>query len=170
MLMTGQGLVTELTPTAERQFRSLLVDVATGNGTHCADMFLRLAQRPPAVPAAAAFRFEMQKLFTDRVDPAGGTHALLLHGPTLRALQNARNNPPLNVGLLINDIMALVRLHGLELESEFAMIVVSMSVLEGLARGLDPNIDLVGSMAPFFVSELRERASVALLRAAVPTA
>jgi hypothetical protein len=37
------------------------------------------------------------------------------------------------------------------LQSEFASVVVSMTVLEGLARDLDPSIDLVGKLVPFLL-------------------
>ena len=149
---------------AMRHFRSLLLDVATANGTHCADMFLSLSEHKPTDEAALRFKSAMEALFHERCDNVGGTHAILIHGPTLRALQNAASNPPLNVGVLVNDIMSLVRFHGLTLEGEFAMVIVAISVLEGLARALDPRIDLVGGMVPFLAAELKGRAQRALRR------
>ena len=43
----------------------------------------------------------------------------------------------------------LAQEHNMTLQSEFASVVVSTTVLEGLARDLDPDIDLVGSLGPF---------------------
>lgn len=45
-------------------------------------------------------------------------------------------------------MMVLVRRYGLKLESEFAAVIISMGVLEGVARGLNPQIDLGMHSAP----------------------
>lgn len=159
LVVLDAGLVAEMTPGSASNFRALLRDVATANGVHAADMFLSLSEPPPPLPSALSFRAEMKELFDERCTNVGGLTAVLQHGPSLQSLRDAvSDKPPINVGALVNDVMTLVRKHHLTLESEFAMVIVSISVLEGLARSLDPQIDLIARMVPFLVGEAKTRA------------
>jgi len=51
-------------------------------------------------------------------------------------------------------MISLVNAYSMTLESEFANVVVSLSTLEGLARALDPNIDVIKRLGPFLAREL----------------
>jgi len=59
-----------------------------------------------------------------------------------------------NVGQLIREMIALVNAYSMRLESEFANVVVSLATLEGLARSLDPEIDVIRRLGPFVAREL----------------
>ena len=55
----------------------------------------------------------------------------------------------LNMSQLINDIMALIRDHGIVLPPDMAMLFKALLTLEGLGRQLDPNFQLVEHLSPF---------------------
>lgn len=55
----------------------------------------------------------------------------------------------LNMSQLINDIMALIRDHGIVLPPDMAMLFKALLTLEGLGRQLDPDFQLVEHLAPF---------------------
>ncbi|UDM17394.1 AarF/ABC1/UbiB kinase family protein [Vogesella sp. XCS3] len=55
----------------------------------------------------------------------------------------------LNITQLINDIMALIRDHGILLPPDMAMLFKALITLEGLGRQLDPDFQLVEHLAPF---------------------
>ena len=78
--------------------------------------------------------------------------------PRAQELFDARCHTNVNVGQLIVATMSLVRKHRLTLASEFASVIISMGLLEGMARSLDPAIDPVRKLRPFL---LREAVSVA---------
>ncbi|WP_159878388.1 ABC1 kinase family protein [Aquitalea denitrificans] len=55
----------------------------------------------------------------------------------------------LNISQLINDIMALIRDHGILLPPDMAMLFKALITLEGLGRQLDPDFQLVEHITPF---------------------
>ena len=95
--------------------------------TRAADMYLSLSSAPCADPDG--FRRDMKELF------------------------DARCHTNVNVGQLIVGTMSLVRRHRLVLASEFASVIISMGLLEGMARALDPKIDPVRKLRPFLLKE-----------------
>lgn len=55
----------------------------------------------------------------------------------------------LNISQLINDIMSLIRNHGIMLPADLAMLFKAFITMEGLGRQLDPHFQLVDHLAPF---------------------
>jgi len=54
-----------------------------------------------------------------------------------------------HIGELISEVLALVRNHHLAMSSELAVLLATLTVLEGLGTQLDPNFDFVAVTAPF---------------------
>lgn len=63
----------------------------------------------------------------------------------------------LNLSQLINDIMALIRNHGVVLPPDMAMLFKAFITLEGLGRQLNPNFQLVEHLTPFVRQLIVER-------------
>jgi predicted unusual protein kinase regulating ubiquinone biosynthesis (AarF/ABC1/UbiB family) len=42
--------------------------------------------------------------------------------------------------------------HGIKFEGNFALLLTQLIVLEGIARALDPKINIVGSTMPFLLN------------------
>lgn len=54
-----------------------------------------------------------------------------------------------HIGQLISEVLALVRNHHLAMSSELAVLLATLTVLEGLGTQLDPSFDFVAVTAPF---------------------
>jgi ubiquinone biosynthesis protein len=54
-----------------------------------------------------------------------------------------------HIGELISEVLALVRNHHLAMSSELAVLLATLTVLEGLGTQLDPSFDFVAVTAPF---------------------
>jgi aarF domain-containing kinase len=129
MIVLDAGLVTELSPSGFSHLKSLFRDVWRADGRAAAREFIRLSHTGCLHPER--FQQEMEDLFYTHCGPGKAPGARI------------------NVAMLIGTIMRLVRVHKLTLDSEFAAIIVSVSILEGLAQDLDPDIDVVGKLGPF---------------------
>jgi aarF domain-containing kinase len=65
---------------------------------------------------------------------------------------------PVNVSLLLRQVLSLCRAHRVCLEPRFVSIVVAISVAEGLGRRLDPDLDVLELATPFILkASLRQR-------------
>ncbi|MFD2448211.1 ABC1 kinase family protein [Vogesella fluminis] len=63
----------------------------------------------------------------------------------------------LNMSQLINDLMALIRNHGILLPADMAMLFKALITLEGLGRQLEPRFQLVEHLTPFVRKLIIER-------------
>ena len=62
-----------------------------------------------------------------------------------------------HIGKLISEVLALVRDHHLAMSSELAVLLATLTVLEGLGTQLDPSFDFVSVTAPFARRMANER-------------
>jgi predicted unusual protein kinase regulating ubiquinone biosynthesis (AarF/ABC1/UbiB family) len=60
--------------------------------------------------------------------------------------------PDINVGKAIQGILFISASHGIKFEGNFALLLTQLITLEGIARNLDPDINIVGSTMPFLVN------------------
>ncbi|MDF0604870.1 AarF/UbiB family protein [Neisseriaceae bacterium TC5R-5] len=63
----------------------------------------------------------------------------------------------INISELITDIMALIRNHSILLPPDMAMLFKALLTLEGLARQLDPNFQLIEHITPFIRQLIKAR-------------
>lgn len=61
------------------------------------------------------------------------------------------------IGVMISEVLALVRNHHLMLNSELAILLATLAVLEGLGTLLNPDFDFVEVTAPFARNIINER-------------
>ncbi|GMR42994.1 hypothetical protein PMAYCL1PPCAC_13189, partial [Pristionchus mayeri] len=60
----------------------------------------------------------------------------------------------LNIGALLSELFSIVAEHRVKLDSSFTTIVLSMMVLEGFGRSLDPELDLFQCARPYLLNVL----------------
>eukprot|EP00051_Salpingoeca_urceolata_P005664 m.75631 g.75631 ORF g.75631 m.75631 type:complete len:642 (+) comp14487_c0_seq2:329-2254(+) len=127
------GIVTELAPQDRVNLIDLFSAVARGKGREAGQLMLNRARRMDC-PDPEAFYSDMEKL-VDRVHH-----------------QN-RNLAALQAGELLRSVMRLCCNHRVMLESNFTSVVVSVVVLEGVARSLNPELDLLSIALPVLMHE-----------------
>ncbi|WP_028918546.1 2-polyprenylphenol 6-hydroxylase [Pseudoxanthomonas suwonensis] len=71
----------------------------------------------------------------------------------------------LRMGLMLSDVTAILREHGLSLPPDLALMIKAFLTLEGMGRQLDPDFDMAGAAKPYVEQVLLKRWSPrALLR------
>jgi predicted unusual protein kinase regulating ubiquinone biosynthesis (AarF/ABC1/UbiB family) len=60
--------------------------------------------------------------------------------------------PDINVGTTIQAILTISATHGIKFEGNLALLLTQLVTLEGIARGLDPDINIIGSTLPFLLN------------------
>ena len=60
--------------------------------------------------------------------------------------------PDINVGTTIQGILTISATHGIKFEGNFALLLTQLITLEGIARGLDPEINIIESTVPFLLN------------------
>jgi aarF domain-containing kinase len=48
----------------------------------------------------------------------------------------------IKIGDILNEVLSMVRTHHVRLEGDFVNVVLSILLLEGIGRSLEPNLDL----------------------------
>ena len=121
------GLVVRLSKRDQRNFLQLLYAIGAGDGARAAELMLRRAPHQQCADPAA-FREGMARLVkAARVDFC------------LRELR---------IGQVLLEVSALVREHRVAVDGAFTSLVMSIAVLEGLGRQLDPTLDLFSVAMP----------------------
>ena len=57
----------------------------------------------------------------------------------------------IQLGDIVGDLLFKVQKHNMTLRGDVAGTIVSMSLIEGLVRQLDPMFDIVGTTIPYFM-------------------
>ncbi|KAI1077193.1 ABC1 family protein [Whalleya microplaca] len=129
LIFIDTGLVTELNATNRANFLDLFRAVAEFDGYKAGQLMCARCRQPDAVVGADVFALQMQHLVL-------GVKARTL------ALGNVR------IGDILQRVLDLVRAHHVRLEGDFVNVVISILLLEGIGRSLDPNVDLLSSSLP----------------------
>ncbi|KAL3423687.1 ABC1 family protein [Phlyctema vagabunda] len=129
LIFIDTGLVTELNATNRRNFLDLFKAVAEFDGYKAGNLMCERCRQPDAVIDQEIFALKMQHL------------VLGVKSRTL-ALGNMK------IGDILNEVLGMVRLHHVRMEGDFVNVVISILLLEGIGRALNPNIDLLSSALP----------------------
>lgn len=89
-------------------------------------------------------------------DILGGKHAFASGVGDIVSEFHDRNKQGLTlgavrIGSLLGRVLDLCRWHGVEIDPAMASVVVSMLVIEGLGRSLDPDLNLMKAAMPFLL-------------------
>ncbi|KAH9890222.1 ABC1 family protein [Xylariomycetidae sp. FL2044] len=136
LIFIDTGLVTELNHTNRTNFLDLFRAVAEFDGYKAGHLMCERCRQPEAVIDKEVFALKMQHL------------VLSVKSQTL-ALSK------LKIGDILQEVLTMVRQHHVRLEGDFVNVVISILLLEGIGRSMDPDMDLLSSSLPI----LRELAS-----------
>ncbi|PHH91290.1 hypothetical protein CDD83_1055 [Cordyceps sp. RAO-2017] len=129
LVFIDTGLVTELSATNRENFLALFRAVAEFDGYKAGHLMCERCRQPEAVLDEEVFALKMQHL------------VLSVKSRTL-ALGNVR------IGDVLQQVLAMVRRHHVRLEGDFVNVVISILLLEGIGRSLNPDVDLLSSSLP----------------------
>lgn len=123
LIFIDTGLVTELNETNRKNFLDLFKAVAEFDGYKAGHLMVERCRQPGAVIDKEVFALRMQ-------------HLVLGVKSRTFALGNIK------IGDILNEVLSMVRGHHVRLEGDFVNVVLSILLLEGIGRSLDPDLDL----------------------------
>lgn len=124
LVFIDTGLVTELNERNRRNFLDLFRAVAEFDGYRAGQLMIARSRAPDTVLDGEVFALRMQRL------------VLSVKRRTL-SLGN------MSFGDIFGDVLTMVRTHHVRMEGDFVNVILSMLLLEGIGRALDPNMDLL---------------------------
>lgn len=129
LIFIDTGLVTELNGVNRKNFLDLFRAVAEFDGYKAGHLMCERCRQPEAVLEKEVFALKMQHL------------VLGVKSNTL-ALGNVK------IGDILQQVLEMVRSHHVRLEGDFVNVVISILLLEGIGRSLNPDVDLLSSSLP----------------------
>lgn len=123
IIFIDTGLVTELNAVNRTNFLDLFKAVAEFDGYRAGHLMVERCRQPEAVIDPEVFALRMQ-------------HLVLGVKSRTFALGNIK------IGDILNEVLSMVRTHHVRLEGDFVNVVLSILLLEGIGRSLNPNLDL----------------------------
>lgn len=129
LIFIDTGLVTELNATNRKNFLDLFRAIVEFDGYKAGHLMIERCRQPDAVINGEVFALKMQHL------------VLAVKGRTF-ALGNIK------IGDVLSEVLSMVRGHHVRMEGDFVNVVISILLLEGIGRSLDPDLDLFKSALP----------------------
>ncbi|KAF2016280.1 ABC1 family protein-like protein [Aaosphaeria arxii CBS 175.79] len=129
LIFIDTGLVTELNGKNRTNFLDLFKAVAEFDGYKAGHLMVERCRQPEAVIDAEVFALRMQ-------------HLVLGVKSRTFALGNIK------IGDILNEVLSMVRNHHVRLEGDFVNVVLSILLLEGIGRSLNPELDLFAGALP----------------------
>ncbi|KAI5197856.1 hypothetical protein AUEXF2481DRAFT_37953 [Aureobasidium subglaciale EXF-2481] len=129
LIFIDTGLVTELNGLNRRNFLDLFKSVAEFDGYKAGHLMVERCRQPSAVIDKEVFALRMQ-------------HLVLGVKSRTFALGNIK------IGDILNEVLSMVRGHHVRLEGDFVNVVLSILLLEGIGRSLNPELDLFSGALP----------------------
>lgn len=123
------GLITELNQTNRRNFIDLFKAIAEFDGYRVGELMIERSRTPETAIDPEFFALKTQRLVQN-----------------IKARTFALGN--VKVGDLLAQMLTMVRGHHVRMESDFITVVLSILLLEGIGRQLDPSMDLFKSSIP----------------------
>jgi len=123
------GLVSVLSDKNRRDFLDLFHALAEFDGYRAGKLMIERCRSPEGVIEGEVFALKMQKL---------------IFGVKNTAMSLGK----IKIGDLLAEVMSMVRTHHVPMEGDFANVVISILILEGIGRQLNPNIDLFKTALP----------------------
>ena len=129
LIFIDTGLVTELNSLNRTNFLDLFRAVAEFDGYKAGHLMIERCRSPEAVVNGDVFALRMQHL------------VIAVKGRTF-ALGNIK------IGDVLSEVLSMVRSHHVRMEGDFVNVVISILLLEGIGRSLNPDLDLFKSALP----------------------
>ncbi|KAK3774663.1 hypothetical protein RRG08_035090 [Elysia crispata] len=128
LVLLDCGITSSLQPEDRQKFQEVFTAVVKGEGEAVADLFLSKSVVNHCEDPIL-FRKEMSQLVRD-------------------ARQNLASISKIKVAEVMNAVFGVLSRHQIQLEANFATIVLAMAMLEGLGRSLNPDLDLLEKARP----------------------
>jgi aarF domain-containing kinase len=145
LIFIDTGLVTELNETNRKNFLDLFRAIAEFDGYRAGQLMVERCRSPSAVIDPEIFALKMQHL------------VLGIKAKTFALGQ-------IKFGDVLHEVMSMVRHHHVRMEGDFVNVVISILLLEGIGRQLDPNMDLFKSAIPILREVGAQRAREAIAK------
>jgi aarF domain-containing kinase len=129
LIFIDTGLVTELNAKNRENFLDLFKAIAEFDGYKAGHLMIERCRQPEAVIDGEVFALRMQ-------------HLVLGVKSRTFALGNIK------IGDILNEVLSMVRNHHVRLEGDFVNVVLSILLLEGIGRSLNPDLDLFAGALP----------------------
>ncbi|CAG8467290.1 8907_t:CDS:2 [Diversispora eburnea] len=129
VIFIDTGLVTKLNLENRRNFLDLFRAVAEFDGYRAGKLMIERCKTPDLVIDGEIFSLKMQHL--------------VLKVKTL-TLQLGK----IRISDILTTVLTMVRNHHVKLEGDFINVIISILLLEGIGRQLDPQMDLLSSALP----------------------
>ncbi|KAG0227438.1 hypothetical protein BGW42_002946 [Actinomortierella wolfii] len=123
------GLVSVLSDHNRRNFLDLFRALAEFDGYRAARLMIERCRTPWTVLDDEVFALRMQRLI-------------------LSVKESAMSLGKIKIGDLLSEVMSMVRNHHVPMEGDFVNVVISILILEGIGRQLNPKIDLFKTSLP----------------------
>jgi hypothetical protein len=127
LVLLDFGLAETLTDTVRFHFISFLNAISAGDGLAAAHHLLRWSGNQTC-PDRQAFRSDMVDLFHAACD---------IHSPQ-----------GIDLDAVMQQVLGLARKHGVAIDSCYASLVISVCVLVGFGKALDPQVNLMDAATP----------------------
>lgn len=127
LVLLDFGLAEQLTDTVRHHFISFLNAISAGDGLAAAHHLLRWSGNQTC-PDRRAFGSDMVDLFHAACD---------IHGPQ-----------GIDLDYVMQAVLGLARKHGVAIDSCYASLVISVCVLVGFGKALDPEVNLMDAATP----------------------
>lgn len=129
LIFIDTGLVTELNAANRKNFLDLFRAVAEFDGYKAGHLMCERCRQPEAVLDKEVFALKMQHL-------------------VLGVKSSTLNLGDVKIGDILQQVLSMVRSHHVRLEGDFVNVVISILLLEGIGRSLNPDVDLLSSSLP----------------------
>lgn len=123
------GLVTTLNATDRQNFLDLFSAIAQFDGYHAGELMVERCRTPELA-----------------VDPE--TFALKMQHIVLNVKRKTFSLGQIMISDILQSVLKAVREHHVKLEADFVNTIISVLLLEGIGRQLDPSLDLFKSALP----------------------
>ncbi|CAG8715920.1 35133_t:CDS:2, partial [Racocetra persica] len=129
LVFIDAGLVTSLNEVNRKNFLDLFQAVAEFNGFRAGQLMIERCKTPELVVSGDVFALKMQHLI------------LSVKSITLQLGK-------ILISDILRTVLQMVRHHHVKLEGDFVNVIISILVLEGIGRQLDPQMDLLKHALP----------------------
>ena len=136
LIFIDTGLVTELNGVNRADFLDLFRAIVEFNGYRAGQLMIERSKSPQAVVEPDIFALKMQ-------------HLILSIKSKTFALGKVK------IGDMLGTALSMVRSHHVRLEGDFVNVVISILLLEGIGRALDPDLDLFKTYVEVLPSETK---------------
>ncbi|KAK9240681.1 ABC1 family-domain-containing protein [Lipomyces kononenkoae] len=123
------GLVTELNEVNRRNFLDLFTAIAVFDGYRAGELMCERSRTPATVLDEEVFALKMQRLL-------------------LSIKSKTFSLGTIKISDVLNEVLTMVRKHHVRMEGDFVNVVISVLLLEGIGRQLDPKLDIFSSALP----------------------